>query len=364
MRIGYDATILTRRLTGIGYYTLNLVEAIAKGYPEHEIYLFAHKPLLKTPDYPNIKAVIKGSMQAHLFVQMQLPGLARRYEIDIIHGPNFYLPLSCKIPSVVTIHDLSVLLFPEFHSFLHRQSQRFLLPSVNRADAVICDSFSTASDLVKLKPDVETKVHTVHLAVDEKFFIDSADMGIVEKYSLPEEYILFVGTLEPRKNLVGLLRAFATICHKIPHDLVIAGGIGWKNTELYRTIEDLMISDRVHFAGYVNDEDLPSLYRLASVFVYPSFYEGFGLPPLEAMACGTPTVTSNTSSMPEVTGESAILIDPHCDGEIAEAIINITQDSRKAEKLSKDGRLQAGKFKWEKTAVETIKIYQKIRNLR
>ncbi|MFP4460265.1 MAG: glycosyltransferase family 4 protein [Candidatus Zixiibacteriota bacterium] len=360
MKIGFDATILTKRLTGIGYYTINLIDAILDNYPDDDVYLFAHRPLKKKPRNKRAKIIISNSFHAHTFLQSKIKSLLMKYDIDIIHGPNFYLPLLNKIPSIVTIHDMSAILFPKQHTFIHRLSQKMLYPSANSANAIICVSSSTAADLIKLKPGLENKIHTIHSGIEKRFSPDIRDDRISSKYNLPDKFILFLGTLEPRKNLNGLLRAFSKIRNKIPHRLVIAGGIGWKNSTIFDELDRLGIKNYVHFPGYIDDKDLPSLYRSASIFVYPSFYEGFGLPPLEAMACGIPTITSNISSMPEIAGEAAMQVDPHSADSLADAILQIAQNPELATNLAHKGIKKAQEFTWDKTAQKTVEIYKSL----
>jgi len=228
------------------------------------------------------------------------------------------------------------------------------------ADQIIAISNSTKQDLIRYFQVPEEKITVTHLAADECFQPLPFDKVQVfrEKYGLDFPFILYVGTLEPRKNLPTLIKAFYYLKKKnIHHKLVIAGGKGWKYDPIFQTISDLNLIKDIHFTGYVPKEDLPLLYNAADAFVYPSLYEGFGLPPLEAMACGCPVITSNTSSLPEVVGDAGIMINP-CDyDKLAEAIDNIISDTDLKIQFSKMGQVRAAQFSWNKCAEETLKIY-------
>ncbi|MCD6594796.1 glycosyltransferase family 4 protein [bacterium] len=183
---------------------------------------------------------------------------------------------------------------------------------------------------------------------------------IRKKYNLPKKFIMFLGTIEPRKNLVGLLKAYSSIHTKIEHKLVIVGGKGWKYSNIFETIEKLQIKDKIIFTGFVATGDLPAIYSSADIFVYPSFYEGFGIPLLESMACGTPVMTSDISSMPEVVGDVALLFDPYSVEDIAEKILKLARDNSMRNILSEEGIERAKKFSWEKSARKILNIYKKV----
>ena len=358
MRVGIDGTILTRKLTGIGVYTLRLTEELAK-LSNTDVILFSHREPLVQP--AGVETIISRAPQAHLFLQLKLPRLLKKHAIDLLHGPNFYLPLTGKTPKVMTVHDLSGVLHPEMHSAKHRLSQMMFPPSLSRARRIIADSSATASELIGEYPDCENKIDVVHLGVSREMrpASEARKTELREEYALPEEFILFVGTLEPRKNLSGLIRAFARIAADIPQKLVIAGGEGWKFSDIYSLASELGIADSLVFTGYIEDDELSALYSLADVFCYPSLYEGFGLPVLEAMACGTPVVTSNISSMPEVAGDSALLMNPESPVEIAKGILRIIGDDSYRKDLIRRGFVRAEEFTWEETARKTREVYLK-----
>jgi glycosyltransferase involved in cell wall biosynthesis len=236
--------------------------------------------------------------------------------------------------------------------------------SARKASKIIAISENTKKDIIDYFGIDEEKIRVIYLGVDRQFSPqpDMDEVGVLSKYNLPSGYILSVGTLEPRKNLIRLINAYKMVASSgepVPK-LVIVGGQGWGDEELGKVVRESGLIDLVILTGYVPDEDLPALYRNTTVFVYPSLYEGFGLPPLEAMACGTPVITSNVSSLPEVVGDAAILIDPYNTTEIAQAIASVLKDKELRERLRMNGLARSNLFSWDKTARETLKLYQEV----
>jgi len=363
VRIGFDATILTRPLTGVGVYTARLVEALARTARFDEVFIFAHKPLFGLSDELPVNIVSRRSPNAHIFVQFILPRLLKEYDIDVLHGPNFYLPLISKTPSVVTVHDLSAQLFPEQHSHKHRLSQKLLRPSLKKADRIIAVSEATARDIEGFWSGVKNKVKIVYNGIDSDFKPASDDKisKIRKQYRLPEKFVLFVGTLEPRKNVARLVEAYSDARDNLDGaKLVIAGGKGWLFDEIFTKVEKLGISDEVLFTGYIPREDLPALYSAAEVFCYPSLYEGFGFPPLEAAACGTPVLTSNRSSIPEIMNDAALLVNPESIEEISRGLVRLFRDDGLRKDLIERGQERASMFNWKKTALKTLAIYKNL----
>jgi glycosyltransferase involved in cell wall biosynthesis len=236
--------------------------------------------------------------------------------------------------------------------------------SARKASKIIAISENTKKDIIDYFRIDEEKIRVIYLGVDRQFSPqpDTNEVGVLSKYNLPRGYILSVGTLEPRKNILRLINAYKMVAstgEPVPK-LVIVGGQGWRNEDLGKLVRESGLADRVVLVGYVPDEDLPTLYRNAAVFVYPSLYEGFGLPPLEAMACGTPVITSNISSIPEVVGDAAILIDPYNTTEIAQAIASVLNNKELRDRLKMNGLVRSNLFSWDKTARETLKLYQEV----
>ena len=234
------------------------------------------------------------------------------------------------------------------------------------SDKIIADSEATARDLVRYYKVHESKIEVVLNAASEDYrpLPVSVVNAVRTRYDLLNPFILFIGTIEPRKNIPLLLRAYSLVLAQIPDlELVIVGKRGWNYSEVYDTLNTLGIEKKVRFPGYVPDEDLPALYNAASVFVYPSLYEGFGLPPLEAMQCGIPVITSNTSSLPEVVGSEGLMVDPRDHEHLARLIYQLLTDENFREKNCEYNLNRAKDFSWEKTARKTLEVYRQVGNL-
>jgi glycosyltransferase involved in cell wall biosynthesis len=298
-----------------------------------------------------------------LWEHFQLPHILERNRVDVLHGPATLIPLRpSEYASVVTIHDLVAFLFPETIPRKYAVYMRWLLRRVvSRADRIISVSHNTKEDLkriLKVDPD---KITVVHEAAQPGFRpIKDADKldWVRRSYGIRGPFFYHVGNIEPRKNLVRLVKAFMLLRSEMKTDaqLVITGQKGWLTGQLFRSLGALNLSDDVIFTGYVPHEELPILMNAAEAFVFPSLYEGFGLPALEAMSCGTPVITSNISSLPEIVGRAAVLVDPHCEKSIARGMARVISDRDLRWKLSTDGLVQARRFSWEKAARETLKV--------
>ncbi|SFM12825.1 Glycosyltransferase involved in cell wall bisynthesis [Paenibacillus sp. 1_12] len=289
--------------------------------------------------------------------------MMKKSKADIFHGTNFTHMPTLKGKSIITIHDLSYMHYPDFTTkkILNHHSQ-WVPYSAEKCDHIITDSWQSKLDIINLLNIAEEKIDVVHLAADENFRFVSNSAPVLSKYQIPDKYILFVGTLEPRKNLLGLLQSYLLLKRKYdcPEKLVIVGAKGWKFNPIFDWVRENKLEDEVVFTGFIEDEDLPAIYSAATVFVMPSVYEGFGLPLLEAMQCGTPVIASNISSLPEIVGEAGLLIDPHDHSAWAEEIHQIVSNSAKRELYSKLGLERSKQFTWKQTAIETKQIYQKV----
>ncbi len=290
-----------------------------------------------------------------------LPDRAGRDGFDLIHATTHYGTfVPCRYKNVITVTDVSPLLHPETHGRLQGMYHRHIFPQVlKRADAVVTISASSKKDIVSCCGIGEDKVHVIHLGVEARFVPGvGGDSEVARR--LPDRYILNIGTLEARKNLPRLLEAFAVARKKgLDRKLLIGGAAGWRLSNLAAVVEKHRLEEDVVFLGYVKDEELPILYGRAEFFVYPSLYEGFGLPILEAMACGTPVITSDCSSMPEVAGEAAMLVDPYDVTALAEKMLALASDKELVLSLRSRGIERARLFSWEKTAEETIALYER-----
>lgn len=282
---------------------------------------------------------------------------------DVVHYPASIGPLDGGKNVVLTVHDCIFLRHPEWFRWERAQYYRWAgTRSAQRATHIIADSQATARDVHTLMDIDEARITTIPLGVGDTFRPPSEPQinAARERYGLPERFFLYVGTLEPRKNLARVVRSWDSIAAKIPEDLVIAGRVGWKTNELYDAIAHAEHRERIHRPGFVAPIDLPGLLGVARAFIWPSLYEGFGLPVLEAMACGTPVLTSNSSSLPEVAGDAALLVDP-CDEEtIAEAMIRLSGDDALRETLHVAGPARAAQFTWQRCAEETMAVYQRV----
>ncbi|MBN2588131.1 MAG: glycosyltransferase family 4 protein [Candidatus Fermentibacteraceae bacterium] len=365
MRIGMKVSPLTVLKAGIPNYILNLIEALGTEDRENRYFLYTNRPLpmeLRLPDRFRVVRVSFPSPGLQLWYQAGLPVRMRKDRLDLFHDPVYPLPLFLPVPGVITVHDLSGYTDPGVHSLRSSLAARLYPRHLRKAKRIIADSLYTASEIGRLFPDVAEKTDVVHLGVSERFRkVSDTDAlsRVAVKYGLPSGFMLFLGTLEPRKNLSRLLSAFAAAAGDIPQSLVIAGGLGWKYGELLRAVSVHPFRDRIKLTGFVEDEDLPAVLSLAEFLVYPSLLEGFGLPVLEAMACGTPVMTSNTSSMPEVAGDAALLVDPFSLESMTSGLLAMATDGDLRRELAGRGTGRASLFTWERTARETLSVYTK-----
>jgi glycosyltransferase involved in cell wall biosynthesis len=304
--------------------------------------------------------------------------------VDLFHATEHLLPRFSSVRTVFTLHDLIFLFHPETHKPLNRWFLTLMMPRFLRAaDAVIAVSECTKRDAIRFYGIPEEKITVIYEGVNPRFRPASPEAiaAVRARYNLPEHFILYVGTIEPRKNLTALLEAFHHLlatcslrpapcdlrpatCSLLPATcdlrLVIVGKKGWLYEGFFRRLRELGLEDRVIFTGYVPDEDLPAIYSAADLFVFPSLYEGFGLPVLEAMACGTPVVCSNTSSLPEVAGDAALLVDPTDVRALTGAMERALRDEGKWREMRERGLQQAARFSWDEAAAMSLKVYQDV----
>jgi glycosyltransferase involved in cell wall biosynthesis len=299
--------------------------------------------------------------------QIEVPLRARQFKADLLHVPGFDAPIVKPCPVILTVHDLIGMLFPNNLPPISRFYWSKWLPyTIRFADIVIADSLATQRDLVQLIKFPSEKIRVVPLGVDDQF-APPAQERIAEcrkRYSLPDDFILYLGTLEPRKGIDTLIEALHLLKDHISHSLVIVGKKGWYYDRIQAQITRLGLKNRVYELGYIADEDLPCMYGAASTFVFPSRYEGFGLPIIEAMACGTPVITTNISSLPEVAGDSTLLVSPDHPGELRDAVYRVLNDLILANELRVRGISRAKLFTWQKTAQMTLSIYEEVARLR
>lgn len=374
MRVGLDGKEISLKADGIGRYAINLIRSMAKILVNEqwiEIVLFAGPRTqidFLVPDNilvsNRIRKIKSSLVRSFLFFPIILP----EEKIDVFHGlDHVSLPLFNKRGKlVITIHDIITFIFPEFFTWKHRKIINFMLPKMlARADKLIADSHSTKNDLSQFFKIDDKKITVIHLGLEERFKIVSFQEieKIREKYHIKDDYILFVGVLEPRKNIVSILGALSILKQtgKLRgRKLVVAGKTGWLFKEIFKKVQESKLEKDVIFTGFVNEEDLPALYSGALFSVFPSLYEGFGLPVLEAMGCGTPVITSKVSSLPEVVGDAAILVDPMNIEELAWRMEMLCESSDLREELGKKGLERSKLFSWEKTAQKTLEVYKEL----
>ncbi len=365
MRIGMKISPLTVLRAGIPNYILNLLKALADVDNQNEYILYTNRPIPFELDLPGrFRTVIVPFPSRHLqlWYQIGLPIRLKNDGVQLFHDPVYPLPFVLPVPGVITVHDLSNFTNPGVHRFRSALSGRFFPAHLRKARQILTDSFFSASELERLFPWAAHKINVVHLGISDRFrriTCRASLESVVNLYGLPSRFLLFLGTLEPRKNIKRLLEAFSLSCSSIPHSLVITGGLGWKYEKLLKLISDHPNRDRIHLTGYVEDDHLPALLSSAEFLVYPSILEGFGFPILEAMACGTPVITSNVSSMPEISGDSAFLVDPLSVDSISDGINLLSSSSELRESLSQRGLERAGCFSWRETALKTLEVYEK-----
>ena len=364
MRIGLDGIPLASRKTGIGHYTLELAQALAKLSPDDEFELLSPVPFISPLEQrqSNLRQV-EAARRRFWFV-FGLPLYIRRHRLALFHGTNYEVPWWNGCPTILTIHDLSLLLHPETHESHLVRRARHRLPLMARWATKII----TATEFVKKEVSEHLKIDPAKIVVTPyaprhhfRPLERSETEQTRERLGIEDVFILFVGTIEPRKNLITLLRAFAEILKttELRPQLVIAGQEGWLVGETLNYLHSEGLSERIKFTGYVSDRDLRALYSSCAVCVYPSLYEGFGLPPLEAMACGAPVIASDVPSLTETVGKAALLVPPKDVPKLAHSLVEMISDEGKRDYFSRAGLEHASEFTWERTAKLTLGVYSK-----
>jgi glycosyltransferase involved in cell wall biosynthesis len=364
MRIGVDISAIQTTKSGVDWYTHRVIEEMMDLLgPDEQLYLFSNRETgfeKHAASRPNVTVVRSGFKYQEPWRQFILPLLLRQHQIDVCFFTNFVLSIAATCPMVLTIHDLSVWLYPRTHSLRNVVWARTLVPiSTRRSRSIIADSNNTRLDIVRLIKTKASKVSVIHLGAPEECNPEPQpeDEEALHHYGIIKPYILFVGTLEPRKNLNTLIKSFDKVAKARPEvNLVLAGRRGWMAQAIFDELERRELLGRVRITGYVREEYLPALYRQAAAFVYPSLYEGFGLPPLEAMASGTPVIVSRSSSLPEVVGDAGLYANPLDTDELAAAMESIFAEPQLAADLRQKGLERAARFSWKKVAGETLEI--------
>ena len=366
LKIGIDFTSASRERAGIGRYARELIRALARVDRNNEYVLFvphdAHDDLLRfdwSPNFKIVRAPINERYLAAMWHRARVPLVVEAFigKVDVFYSPDFLLPPTLAKRKLVTIHDLSYVRVPEcFPVPLLRYLNSAVPRAVQRADVILADAASTQRDVADVYHVPLEKIKVLYSGVDSRFHpkVSEASQARVRELMHGKPYLLSVSTIQPRKNYARLIEAFAKIANLqslIPNlQLVIAGGRGWMFEEVFQTVEHLGLQERVIFPSFFSDEDLPALYAGATLFVYPSLYEGFGLPIAEAMSCGVPIVSSNASSLPEVGGDAVIYFDPRNVDAMADAMQRVLSDESLRKDLRARGIEQAKRFSWDKAA--------------
>ena len=355
-------------LGGPRTYAYNLIKNLIKIDKENQYFFISDHfdGLDKIEGLERIK-LNRGSAYTQIFWDhMKIPVVLKKYKIDIYHDAKNVLPLLCPCKSLVTIHDLAPFLLPETFQTLQRFSHKFHMQwAVAKAKRIITVSENSREDIIRILKVEERKVLHIPNGVVEIFHKIEDAQGLEtfrQELGLAKRIILCVGTIQPRKNLDIVIKAFDWLKRKkrIPHQLVIVGRCGWLWQNIKKMVHKLNLTKDVIFTGPVADEKLPIVYNLAEVFLAPSSYEGFGLTILEAMACGTAVITSNTSSLPEIAGNSALMIEPRNVEQLQQAIEKILSNKELRDRLITKGLERAREFSWERCARETLEVYKEV----
>lgn len=347
MNIALDGMPLSSPLTGVGHYTAELARNLAIVAPSDSFTLISPQGLLKGKWW-----------------SLGLPLYLLRNRFDLFHGTNYEIPFRSRRPTVLTIHDLSSMLLPGVHReeliwrsswrlpYMASLASRVITPS-NSVKKELCDTVKIHPDKVVVTPEAPRPV-----------FQRKKDPELLWRLGIEGDFILFVGTIEPRKNLRRLVEAFDQMLRNtsLSPRLVIAGGKGWMMDDFFSFIEEKGLTDRVCLTGYLQDDELCTLYSTCTAFIYPSLYEGFGLPPLEAMACGAPVITSRTAALMETVGNAARLVDPKNVDDIAHAMTEMLSDQKAREHYAELGSVHVKQFSWEQTALKTLEVYHELLN--
>lgn len=365
---------LNEENSGVQYYTNNLLDSLDKKVNNFKIsVLISNNNFSKSKTYKNIQLQTvnfnSGTRIKRIFFEnFELPKLFRRKQFNVYHATNYVLPYYFNSLNILTVHDLIALDFPALCKQKSAIYFNLLLArSIKKARHIIVPSITVKNDILarfNIDPD---KINVIYHGINQNFrkINDKKILDNIKlKYALPEKYILFVGNIEPKKNLQRLINAFYLLrkTSELKHKLIIVGKKGWKYRPVFKTINDLKIKNEIIFTGYIPEKDLPSVYSLADLFVFPSLYEGFGIPPLEAMACEVPVIVSNRGALPEITGGNCPQINPYSVHDLKEAILRLLTDKELREKNVKQGKKWANNFNWEKAANETLKVYEKTLN--
>jgi len=373
LHIGIDIIPITGREAGLQRYAQQLIWGLAKYDSQNQYTLFLNEKTfnLFNIEQDNFRAIrVKTPPKVHFFwEQIYLPFRTLFEDLDVLHFPVSappYFQLS-SIKTIITVHDITFVLYPKTMTKMSRFYWNFFMGrGIKRSERIIADSKSTKKDLIDHYKVDEEKVEVIYPSFINSFsrseLLKVHSVKIKRKYKLPQNYILYVGTLEPRKNIENLLRGFhkAKIENELKHKLVIVGRKGWLFSGILKLVKELKLEEDVIFTGFVPDRDLPVIYSGAKLFVFPSLYEGFGYPPLEAMSYGTPVLVSNNSSLSEVVDDAGILVNPNSVDDIAQGILRVVNDKDLRKRLRNKGLNRVKEFPLKKMIGEILKVYMEV----
>ena len=366
LKIAIIADALDYQYAGIYYYTKEILQALAR-IDTHNQYLFV-RSLQEGNIADNVREIIiptgkfPGAAPYRLFVS--IPQRLKKEKVDIVVEPRHFGPFNLpkNIKRITFIHDLTPIHHPEWHQFFSRTLQKIFLPSILKsADHILTNSEFTKQDILQYFPNISSKITATHLG-KESFFRPNPNFKSLESLGILFPYFLHVGTIEPRKNLSTLLKAFEAYKREANNNtqLILVGKKGWKNEQFFEALKQSPFNESVRLIGYVKREELVTLYSSAIAFIFPSLFEGFGLPILEAMSCGCPVICSNTGSLPEI-GESACLyFDPTSSEEIAHHLKSIANNTSLRKEMAAASLKQASKFSWDETAKKSLEVFQSL----
>lgn len=381
MRIGHFAQPLCQNeKTGIGWYTYKLIQQLATLSVAGEVYAFDllnrhHSKdkldsLFSTLNNTNVISCKTNPFTHHgLYTRLdqlysKIPfNVLFNTNVEIYHAHNYFLPYKLNKPSVVSIYDSVYKLFPNTMDGKNLALLNRIMPrSLTDSTKILTISKNSKHELINLLNVEPSKISIAYPGIDETIYYTipkNITKSTLEHLNIKRPFLLYVGTLEPRKNIERIIEAYAAIgCYHKEYDLVLAGSIGWKSEEIFNKIKKYSLSNKIHITGYISQQEQVALYNAATCFLFPSLYEGFGMPPLEAMACGCPVITSNTSSLPEVVGDAGILINPLSTDELAVAISKVLDDEKVQNLMKERNKEQVKKFSWHNTAVSVLELYQ------
>lgn len=371
MRIAIDARMGHSRV-GIGVYVRGLLKNLSKIDKENNYYIIINKNKKEdfVPEQDNFHKIYTNVtysdyLRRDLWEQGYLPWKLYKNKVDIYHGPCYSLPIFAKIKTVITIYDMMSFKVECYKPISRIRVRNLIKISAKKAQKIITGSENSKTDIVRILKLPEDKIKVIYIGVGNEYrqINDKSRLdSIKEKYGINKKFIQYVGSLKANKNIPRLIEAYSRLSEDIlkKYVLVITGGKGWKSKEIFSRVKRLGLENNVIFTDFVDDNDLPLLINAATLLVFPSLYEGFGIPPLEAMACGTPVAASNISSIPEVVGDAALLFDPYNIEEMTTAMYRVLIDEQLRNKLKKKGFERVKKFSWERAAKDTLKIYEEV----